>query len=151
MATISLTGNDTIQISGRVLRNLGDGDVVKLTFPNELIGMKSGKNGNTVANSNAQGRQAEVELRLLRGSPDDIALQTQLAAQLADLPSFQVLDGYFVKRIGDGSGGISFDTYIGKFGLFLKIPEAAENVEGNTDPALAIYHIKYGTFKRANL
>ena len=43
MSSASLTGNDTIQVAGRNLVNLADQDVAKLTFPNELVGVKVGK------------------------------------------------------------------------------------------------------------
>lgn len=151
MPVYALTGNDTIQVGGRVLRNFGDGDVAKLSFPNDLVAVKTGKNGNSIFNLMASGQQSEVEIRVLRGSPDDAFLNQQLNTMRADLPSFQLLEGYFVKRIGDGKGNITFDTYLLSGGVFTKIPEAAENTEGATDPALAIYRLKYSNAKRANM
>ena len=147
----SLTGNDTLQIAGRVLKNFGDGDVAKITYANDIVAVKRGKNGNTVYNANATGVQSEVELRILRGSPDDAFLNELQTAQLRDLPSFELMDGYFVKRVGDGSGGILFDTHIMGGGVFGKMVEVAENVEGATDPALAVYHLKFGNTQRSNL
>ncbi len=151
MPVYALTGNDTIQIGGRVLKNFGDGDVAKVAFPNELVAVKTGKNGNSVFNLIASGQQSEVELRVIRGSADDVFLNSELATMRADLPSFELLDGYFVKRIGDGQGHVTFDTYILSGGVFTKIPEAAENTEGATDPALAIYRLKFANAKRANM
>ncbi len=151
MNQVSLTGNDTTQIAGRVLTDQGDGDVTKLGFPNDLVQVKTGKNGNSLYNLVASGQQAEVEARVLRGSPDDAFLNALLNQQRADLPSFELMDGYFVKRIGDGQGNVTYDTYILAGGVFTKIPEAAENVEGATDPALAIYKMKFANAKRANL
>jgi hypothetical protein len=147
----SLTGNDTIQVAGRVLRNFGDGDVAKISYANDIVAVKRGKNGNTVYNANATGVQADVELRILRGSPDDAFLNELLTAQLADLPSFPLMDGYFVKRIGDGQQNVTFDTHIMGGGVFGKMIDVAENVEGATDPALAIYRLKFGNTQRANL
>lgn len=151
MPSVALTGKDTIQVAGRNLRDFADGDVGKLTFDNDIVGMKTGKNGNTIANGNTMGGQGKLELRLLRGSADDSALSQLLTSQLADLPSFPAMEGYFVKRIGDGAGGVQNDTYLGQFGLFTKIPDAAENVEGATDPAVVIHRITFGNVKRATM
>lgn len=145
----SLTGNDTIQIAGRNLVNFADGDVIKITFPNDLVAVKTGKNGNSIYNLNATGRQCEAELRVLRASPDDAFLNSLLTAMRNDLPSFALMAGYFVKRIGDGNGAIAFDTYLMSGGVFTKQVEAAENVEGATDPAVAIYHLKFSNSDRA--
>lgn len=151
MPFFALTGQDTVQIAGRQLRDFGDGNVAELTYPNPIVGVKTGKNGNTVFNVNASGQQAKLKLRLLRGSPDDVFLQTLLAQQLADLPSFPVMPGYFVKRIGDGTGNVSFDTQILAGGVFDKQVEASENVEGATDPALSMYELTFANGKRANM
>lgn len=151
MPVYALTGNDTITIAGRVLRNFGDGDVGKLGFPNDLVGVKTGKNGNSMFNLMSSGQQSEVDLRVLRGSPDDAFLNTLLNQMRSDLPAFILLDGTFVKRIGDGKGNLTYDTYVMAGGVFTKIPEAAENTEGQTDPALAIYKLKFANNKRSNM
>lgn len=151
MPVYALTGNDTIQIAGRVLRNLGDGDVGKIAFPNELVGVKRGKNGNAVFALNAMGKVSEVILRIIRGSPDDAFLNGQLISQESDFPSFPLMAGYIVKRIGDGAGGVANDTYIMAGGVFTKIPELLDNVEGATDQAVTIYNFKFANNKRQQL
>lgn len=151
MSTASLSGNDTIQIAGRNFTNFADGDVCKLSYPNDLVGVKTGKNGNSIFNLNATGRQVDVELRLLRGGEDDSFLNGLLTGMIADLPSFVLMPGYFVKRIGDGSGagGIVSDTYLMNGGVFTKGVDASENVEGATDPAVAVYRLKFTNSDRA--
>jgi len=149
MPSSSLTGNDTIQIAGRTLVNFGDGDVAKLTFPNDIVGIKVGKNGNSIFNINATGQLAELELRVLRGSDDDSFLNALIIQMTQDLPSFVLMAGYFVKRLGDGNGNISNDTYILNGGVFSKKVEVTENVEGATDPALSIYRLKFSNSDRA--
>lgn len=151
MPVYALTGNDTIQIADRVLRNFGDGDVAKLSFPNDIVAVKTGKNGNSVFNLMSSGQQSEVELRVLRGSPDDAYLNGLFSQMRADLPSFVVMPAQFTKRIGDGQGNITYDTYIMAGGVFTKMVEAAENTEGATDPALAIYRLKFANTKRSNM
>ncbi len=151
MNVYALSGNDTIQITDLVLRDFGDGDVANLTFPNDLVAVKNGKNGNAVFNLTASGRQADLEIKVIRGSNDDRALQALLNTMLADFPSFELLDGYFVKRIGDGQGAVTFDTILLSAGVFTKIPEAKENTEGDTNTALTIYRMKFANTKRANM
>lgn len=149
MPSASLTGNDTIQIAGRTLVNFGDGDVAKLTFPNDIVGVKVGKNGNSIFNINATGQMAELELRMLRGSSDDSFLNALLIQMTRDLPSFILMTGYFVKRLGNGNGAIANDTYILSGGVFAKKVEVAENVEGATDPAISIYRLRFSNSDRA--
>lgn len=149
MNTVSLTGNDTIQIAGRVLTDFADGDVARLSFPNDLIAVKNGKNGNAIFNLNAMGEQADLELRVLRASGDDSFLNALLVRMTQDLPTFVLMSGYFVKRVGNGIGRISADTYICGGGVFVRKVDVSENVEGATDPAVAIYRIKFSNSDRA--
>lgn len=149
MSTASLSGSDTIQIAGRNFTALADGDVCKLSYPNDLVGVKTGKNGNSIFNLNSTGRQVDVELRVLRGSADDSFLNGLLTSMIADLPSFVLMPGYFVKRIGDGNGGVTSDTYLMNGGVFTKGVDAAENVEGATDPAVSLYRFKFTNSDRA--
>lgn len=151
MPVYSLTGNDTVMVAGRTLTDFGDGDIVKLSFPNELVGLKTGKNGNTIYNLNATGQQADVVLRVLRGTADDRFLQGLLTLMLSDLPSFVLMPGYFVKRIGNGIGGVRRDTYLLSGGVFTKGIDAAENVDGQTDPAISMFTLKFGNAQRAAL
>lgn len=151
MPEVSLTGNDTIQIGGRTFSSFADGDVAKLTFPNDLVNMVTGKNGNTIYNLNATGQQCDFELRLLRGSADDRFLNAALIVMLSDLPSFLLMPGYFVKRVGNGLGSIRKDTYLLTGGVFVKGVDAMENVAGGTDPAVALYRLKFSNGARAAL
>ncbi len=70
---------------------------------------------------------------------------------LSDLPSFVLMPGYFVKRVGNGLGGVRKDTYLLSGGIFMKNVDAAENVAGATDPALSIYRLKFSNGTRAML
>ena len=148
---VSLTGEDTLVLGGIVLSDFGDGDVADLKFPAELANVKAGKNGNAIYATNAQGHIAELLLRVLRGSDDDKALNAILAAQDADFSSFVLLDGQFVKRVGDGKGNVTSDTYILGGGIFTKQVEAKSNVEGDTEQSLAIYNLKFSSASRSIL
>jgi hypothetical protein len=149
MATQSLTGSDTISIDGIPLIDLGDGDVGSLTYPNELVGVKTGKNGNSIFALNETGDQADLVLRVLRGSNDDKTLNSRLVSMKADLASFVTITGQVIKKVGDGKGNVTNDIYDLSGGVFSKRVETTSNVEGNTDQSLAIYNIKFTNSPRS--
>jgi hypothetical protein len=151
MSVVSLTGQDTVVIAGRVLTDFGDADNATLEFPNELAAVKVGKNGNAIYALNATGRMADVVLRLIRGSDDDSFLNTLLAIQNADFARTYLLSGQFVKRVGDGAGNVASDTYFVGGGIFSKAVSAKSNVEGDTEQSLAIYTLKFANADRAQL
>lgn len=148
MATISMTGSDTIKINNRILADLADGDAVALTFPNDIAQVKTGKNGNAIYGLNESGRQCEMVLRLIRGSADDKFMNNLLATQQLNFASFILMIGEFVKRVGDGLGVVASDTYINSGGVFTKGVEAKSNVEGDTEQSVSIYHIKFSNSPR---
>jgi hypothetical protein len=148
---VSLTGNDTVVLSGRVLTNFGDADNATLTFPSDIAAVKTGKNGNAIFALNTMGLQAEMVLRIIRGSQDDLFLNGILSTQLLDFSSFVLLTGQFIKRIGDGQGNVQNDTYLVAGGVFMKQVEAKSNVEGDTEQSLAIYHVKFSNVGRAQM
>jgi hypothetical protein len=97
------------------------------------------------------GLQAEMVLRIIRGSQDDLFLNGILSTQLLDFSSFVLLTGQFIKRIGDGQGNVQNDTYLVAGGVFMKQVEAKSNVEGDTEQSLAIYHVKFSNVGRAQM
>ena len=146
---VSLTGADTIVINGRLLTGLATGDVADLTFPNELMKVKTGKNGNSIYALDATGKQADLKVRLIRGSLDDKFLNSLLMRMEADPPSFILLSASLLKRSGDGMGMSTQDNYIVAGGVFTKKPGVKSNVEGDTDQAVVEYEIKFTNSKRA--
>jgi hypothetical protein len=149
MPTVSLTGQDTVYLGGRVFLDFADADNASLTFPNDIAAVKTGKNGNSLYALNASGKQADLVLRLIRGSGDDLFLNFLLALQNADFPSTVLLDGQFVKRLGDGFGNISSDTYQCTGGIFSKQVEVKSNSEGDTEQSLSIYNLKFSNAERS--
>ena len=148
MGLATLSGQDTINISGRVLTDLADGNCVELTFPNDIAQVKTGKNGNSLYALNETGRQAECKLRVLRGSSDDKYLQGLMNSQQANFAGFILMTGQFVKKLGDGAGNITADTYIVSGGVFSKQIEARMNVEGDTEQSVSIYSVKFSNAPR---
>lgn len=149
MTTYTVTSNDTLVLNGRVFNDLTTGDVTKITFPNELINLKTGKNKNTIYAQNAPGQNAMLVIRLARGSSDDQFMQAILQQSLSDFPSTQLLGGSFTKRLGDGFGNIRNDVYSLGGGMISKPVEGGENVDGNTDQAESIYNVKFANAGRS--
>lgn len=143
MPTNTLTGKDTIIINDRTIVDVADGDTVNIDYPNELVGIKTGKNGNAIYNLNETGKQADVTLRILRGSADDKFLNSLKLSMERDFPSFTLLTGQFIKRIGDGQSNITKEIYNLNGGIFSQSSSAKENVEGDTEAAVVIYNIKF--------
>ena len=146
--SVSLTGNDTLKLRDRVFADFADADFAALTFPNDIAALKTGKDGNTIYALNETGRQAELVIRVLRGSSDDKILQNLLAAQRNDFPGFVTIEGELVKRVGDGKGNIITDTYLLTGGVFTKNVEVKSNAEGDTEQSVAVYTIGFGNNTR---
>ena len=149
MATKTITGDDTLTLFDRVLNDLADDDVSSITFPTDLIQVKTGKNRNSIYARNAQGAQCDLTLRVNRGSSDDRFLQSQLASQDADIPSFSLASGQFVKRLGDGQGEVVSDTYDLEGGVFLRKVDTKENVSGDTEQAVSVYQMRFAVGTRS--
>ena len=150
MGTFALTGKDTLTIFDRNIVDTSDADLTTVSFPNELVTVKTGKNNNTIYAENATGKNCDVTIRVIRGSSDDKFLQSKISEQLRDFPAFVTAKGTFVKRIGDGSGGITNDTYNLEGGVFVKPVDGKENAEGDTEAGVAIYTMKFALGTRSH-
>lgn len=151
---VSLTGADTQQIGSRglalrILADLADGDTGSLDFPNNLLEVKTGKNGNTIYAFNATGKVCTYTTRVLRGSADDKYLNAQMNLYLRDPAAYVLLDGEFIKRAGDGQGNVTHDIYRVGGGAVQKMPNAKENVEGDTEQAVTVYQIIFANTERS--
>lgn len=149
MNGISLTGNDTITINNRVISDLANGDCAMLTFPNDSSEIETGKNGNAVYGLNESGKRGDLVLRVLRGSADDKYLNNLYSQQQANFSGFVLMFGEVIKKVGDGKGNITNDTYICSGGVFGKGVEAKTNVQGDVEQSVSIWTIKYAQAIRA--
>lgn len=143
MATVALSGADTIILNNRIMSDLADGNCVELTFPSDIASVKTGKNGNSIYGLNETGKQCELKIRFIRGSADDKFMNALLAQQQNNFSGMILLVGEFIKKIGDGAGNITSDTYITSGGLFTKQVEAKMNVEGESEQSIAVYMMKF--------
>ena len=141
-------GTDLLEFNGRILTDFADGDVAIITFPNELAAVKTGKNGNTVAVHNEMGREADLSLRVIKGSPDDKYLNTLVGYWQTRNDKFSPVSAVFTKMI-NVDGGISNEVTSLIFGVPMKQVDTKENVEGDTEQAIAIYNFRFGDSSRA--
>ena len=143
MPNNAITSSDTLTLYDRVFTDLANGQTVNITFPNESVNVSTGKKGNGILAQNAEGKNATMTLRLLRGSADDRFLQAKQRAADADFAAQELASGTFVKRMGDGEGGIRFDTYTLRGGTMSRYQDAIEDVSGDVEQAVAVYNFKF--------
>lgn len=147
--SVSLTGKDAIIFNERVLSDFADGDTVVIDMPNNLSEGKTGKNGNAIFAANSTGQNGTVTIRVIRGSPDDKYLTSRVNAYINDSSAY-IMDTFaFTKRTGDGAGVITEDVYTGVGGVPQKIPATKENVEGDTEQAVAVHVFFFAGIRRA--
>lgn len=144
-----LTGNDTIKINNRLITDIGSGDVAKITYANDLVTIKTGKNGSTIYAKNETGNQATLELHVIRGSGDDKFLNGQLQAYQADSAGYVLMNAEVIKVLGDGAGAITRDVYVLTGGVITKLVEATVNVEGDIEQAMSVYTMQFAIAPRA--
>lgn len=143
MSDVALSGNDTTILNNRVLNNLADGDCVMLSFPNEIATVKVGKNGNAMFGLNQMGQIAEVKIRVIRGSADDSYLNNLIVQQNANFAGTVLNVGEFIKKIGDGAGNITNDTYVMSGGVNSKNIEGKSNQEGDATQSVSEYNLRF--------
>ena len=149
MASISFTGNDSVVLydannpGGIPLTDFGDGDVLTIDWGADIANTKVGKNGNVINARNAEGDLADVVLRVLRGSDDDILLNADEASYMQNPALFQTLAITATKFIGDGNGVFIRDVYTLTFGTPKRHVNMKENVSGDTEQALAVHSYNF--------
>lgn len=149
MATYNLVSDGTLTLFDRVFNDFADDDISAITFPNDLVTLKTGKNGNTIYSKNEPGRNSTAVLRLIRGSTDDQFLQTKLAQSKADFVGTQLAFGEFAMRLGDGQGNIVRDVYTLKGGVITRSVDGKENVSGDTTQGVSIYNMMFADTDRS--
>lgn len=149
MAINVITAEDTFTVYDRVLTDFADDDASTIVYDADLVKAKTGKNKNTIFAKDETGSNATVTLRLIRGSSDDRFMSGKLAAMQRDFVGQALATGEFVKRLGDGEGGIIRDVYTLLGGTFKKNVDGKENVSGDTEQAVAIYTMIFAQVKRS--
>ena len=148
MATYTLTGNDVVILDNMPVTCFADNTIGTLEVPNNLFEMSTGKNGNTIFALDEKGNNATLTLRILMSSNDDKRLNT-LIPKSDNFASTILINGSVVKQVGDGSGNISFNTYILSGGMIQKKPNISIDVAGDTNQAVVEYVVAFAQAERA--
>lgn len=143
MPILAVTGNDTLVLNGNVFNDLATDDVTTITFPNDLANTKTGKGGNSLIALSPQGFNAQLTLKVVRGSSDDQFMNNQLSAMTTNFVGTPLLAGSFTKQVGDGAGNFVNDVYNLAGGVITKIPEGKENVAGDVEQSATMYNVKF--------
>lgn len=143
MALTTLTGEDVFIINDKpLILDTANGDIVTVDFPNDLVTLTTGKNTNTIYAKNESGSQVDVVCKVMRGSGTDKDLNGLLSQQERDFVGFTLMNGAFVKRLGDGAGNVTYDTYSLTGMVFTKKSGAKANTDGDSDQATVTYTMK---------
>jgi hypothetical protein len=145
---VSLTGADTVIIGGQIITDFATGIVGELKFPNDIVQVQRGKNGNTIYALNNTGFQSEVTIRILLGYSNDSFINAQMVNQKANFAGFTLLNGIFVKNVGDGNGNIHPVTYIMSGGVIKRQPDQKSVAEGDPTQSLVEWSLIFGNNDR---
>ncbi len=148
-STFTITSDDTLTLFDRVLTDFADDDVSSVSFPNDAVMVKTGKNKNTIFAKDEKGNNANLILRLIRGSSDDELLQSKIDQMEADFVSTVLAEGEFVKRLGDGQGNVKRDVYTLLGGVIVRRVDGKENTSGDTAQGVAIYNMTFANARRS--
>lgn len=147
---VAITGNDVLTLNDRIMNGLADQSVADLSFPAKVAALKVGKNRNSIFAENTTGYSGAFKLRLLRRCADDGFLLGLYNAQTGgNFSGTVLLQGSFVKQVGDGAGNVSYDTYTLQGGIFVSGQPAISNPEGNTEQAVVVYELMFANVFRA--
>jgi hypothetical protein len=142
------TGQDIIKFDDRILRDFANGDVAIITYPNELHGMVDGKDGNAMAAHNEQGNIAELQLRVIKGSPDDKYLNSKVIAWKNHSSSFSPSNAELTKAIMVDNGLTNEITTL-NFVIPSNNVETKTNTDGDTEQVVSVYRFRAGRSQRA--
>ena len=65
-----------------------------------------------------------------------------------DFSAYILLNAEFIKKVGDGQGNITNDTYLLTGGIPSKQVEAKTSAEGDTEQSVSIYNLKFAVCER---
>ena len=135
----AIAGKDVLIINGQVLTGYADADAIKFEPQGPISEMKVSKDGNSIYAMKYTGIMSKLTLRLIRGSFDDITLNGLLQQWIADPSLFVLMSGSYVKRIGDGKGGLVNEVYQMAGGVFETIPAGTSNMDGSIEQSVTVY------------
>lgn len=143
MPIYAVTGSDTLVINGNVFTDQATEDVTTVELPNDIANVKTGKGGNSLIAFSPMGFNANVVLKLVRGSSDDQFMNNILSSMQNNFVATPLLTGSFTKQLGDGTGILINDVYKLAGGVISKVPAAKDNAAGDPEQSAVIYNIKF--------
>lgn len=142
MGIMTLVGDDSLVINDYPIHtDFEDGDTCTIDFPNDLFGMSTGKNKNTIYAKNEAGANFSMTFSVAKGGAVDIFLNGLRVQQDTDFVRFTLMNGAFTKVLGDGEGNVKEDQYILKGMMFKKMPGTKGNAAGDTEQGKTTYVI----------
>ncbi len=143
MGQYTLTGEDNLLLNDIPLMvDTSKGDVVTLDFPNDIMTMETGKNKNTIYALNEEGGNVNLTIKLQRGTAGHKFLNGLQSQQDRDFVGFPLMNGAFVKRLGDGQGNVTYNTFNLQGLMFSKKPGTKANTDGDTEQGSVTYILK---------
>ncbi len=150
MALMSLVGDDTLLINDRPVHlEFLEGDTATIDFPNELVSLSTGKNKNTIYAKNESGSNFDLTFNVMRGGAVDKFLNGLQIQQNEDWAAFNLMTGAFTKRLGNGQGRVTYDTYMLQGMVFVKPVPTKGNVSGDGEQGKAQYTLRGALAVRA--
>lgn len=134
MGLTNMTGDDSFIINDRPIHpDFAGGDTVTIDFPNDLVSIETGKNKNTIYAKNETGSNFTCTFNVMRGGAVDKFLNGLRIEQDKDFVLFNLMNGAFTKRIGNGQGRAIYDNYVLLGMAFQKNPPAKGNTSGDVE------------------
>jgi hypothetical protein len=149
MSVVSMSGNDTVILNNRIFADFADGTIAELKFATPIAELSVGKNGNAIYALNEEGNRADLTIKLVRASSDDVFMNQLLIAQQSNFPGTVLLAGQFIKLSGDGQGTITQDVYLLSGGIFVQEVDSFSNVEGDVQQSTSVYNLQFAAAARA--
>ena len=143
MTMFCMAGDDTFLINDRPIHmEFAEGDTCTIDFPNELVTLTTGKNKNTIYAKNEAGSNVDCVFTVIKGGSVDKFLNGLLVQQERDFAAFELMTGSFTKRLGDGQGNITYDTYTLRGLVFTKNVATKGSSSGDAEQAKSVYTLK---------
>lgn len=120
------SANTTVTLNGRALVDLAQGDAVSIEFPNETSSKTMGINSSSVVKFRMDRNSANVKIKVLKASTDDVFLNSALNQEKPTVFSGSIKTNFS----RDGVDGV--DSYALENGTITKRPaDTKNNVDGD--------------------
>ena len=144
MTIETLAGSDSLVLDNELILDGADADCITLDYPNDMANIYIGKNDNIMITPNAQGGITDVNLRVCINGKTDKYLTNKLSQFKNDPASFQLINGIFTKRTGDGNGNLTKKIYNLSAGVIVKRSGAVDSTVGNVESIVSIWNLRFG-------